>query len=108
MAFSSSALLGILHGSGFTDDVDLNISRVFHFRFNLLGNIAGQHHHVVVVDRVWLDHYAHFAPSLNRKGFFDTIKGGGDFFQLFQPLYVGDKCFSPCAGLRMRINLRLF
>lgn len=43
-----SRLLCVLDDAAFADYVHLDLTGIFHFRFNLLGNIAGQKHHVGV------------------------------------------------------------
>ena len=67
-------LLRIIDHAAFTDDIDLNLSRIFHLSFDLLGNIPCHQHHIRIRYLLRNNHYSNFTTCLNSKRFFYTFE----------------------------------
>ena len=91
-------LLCVIDASDFPDNRNFDLSGVFEFRFQLVGDFFCKENRGGVVDDLRFDHNADFAPCLNCVRLFNAIEGICDCFQLFNAFDVVFKRFATCAG----------
>ena len=59
------SLFCIFNGAQFADNVDFNLTGIFHLVFNLFNDFLCHQNCLVIVDRIRFNHYADFAACLN-------------------------------------------
>ena len=91
-------LFRVIYCAAFPDKIDLYLTRVFHFVFYALGDVAGKNLHAVVGDSLRLDHDTNLAACLNSVGFLDPVVGAADLLELFETLYVVLVVLASCCG----------
>ena len=94
----SKKLFCVINSTVFTDYVNLDLPGIFEFLFDLLGDIPGQEHHLVLADLVGLDHHAHLAAGLNGIGLVDAGIAAGDLLKLLEALDVVLQILAAGAG----------
>ncbi len=67
-------LLRVIYSAGFADHLDLDLARILHRLFDLLGNVFCQPQRCKIVNRVRSDNDADFTPGLQRVTCLDTLK----------------------------------
>ena len=77
-------LFRVICHSGLSDHADLDLARVFHFPFDLLGNVSRQQDHIRICDLLRNYHYTNLTARLNGIRITDPFKAAGDLFQLIQ------------------------
>ena len=77
-------LLGVIHGLGFADQVDLDLAGVFELCLDLLGDVVGHEDHVVLGHVLGLDHDADLAAGLDGVGLLHAGEGAGELLELLQ------------------------
>ena len=60
-------LFRVIYCTALTDYIDLNLSRIFQFSFDLFGNITCQQNHICIVYLFRYYHYTNFSACLNSK-----------------------------------------
>ena len=98
MRTGSLILFGVIHHFGLPDHVHLDLTGVLQFFLDLLGDIPGQQHHLVLADLVGSHHDADLSARLDGEGLLHTGEGGGDFLQLLQTLDIVLQVLAPGAG----------
>ena len=73
------------------DHIDLDLSRIFELRLDLLRNIPCEQDHIGVVHLFRNDHDTDLASGLDGKGLLHTIKGGGN--PPLKPFAISSSCF---------------
>ena len=63
--FVESLLFRVIRYTALADNIDLDLSRVFQFSFNLLRNISCQKDHICICYMLWYYHYANLSARLN-------------------------------------------
>src|SRR5690348_9610622 len=79
---------GEFRGPGLADYGDADLSRVGELLFDLLGDVAGDHLGLDVVDPVGLDHDPDLAAGLHREDLFHAFVPASDLLQALQALDV--------------------
>ena len=64
----------IFYRTGFAYDVYLYLTRILNVFFDLLADITGKQHHIIVLDRFRLDDNAYLTACLNSKAAFNSVK----------------------------------
>ena len=95
--FPHGKLLGVVYRPALTNNVDLDLSGVFHFALNFVCHFTGNDLHVIVRNLLGLDHNTDLTAGLNGVGLFNAAKALGNLLQLFQTFDVVFKVFSACA-----------
>ena len=81
--FVESLLFRVIRYTALADNIDLDLSRVFQFSFDLFRDIPCEQYHFRIGYLLGNNHDADFSTSLNSKRFFDTLERIRDVFQLF-------------------------
>ncbi len=81
--FVESLLFRVIRYTALADNIDLDLSRVFQFSFDLFRDIPCEQYHFRIGYLLRNNHDADFSTSLNSKRFFDTLERIRDVFQLF-------------------------
>ena len=84
--------------AGFADDRHADLARVGEFLFHLLGDVAGDHLRLDVVDLVRLDHDPDLAARLHGEDLLDALLVRGDLLEALQPLDVHFQRLAARAG----------
>ena len=63
-------LFRVFHGTGLTHNVDLDLAGIVELVFDLLGQVAGQQHHIVVPNLFGVDQDADLAAGLEGEALF--------------------------------------
>ena len=82
--FVESLLFRVIRYTALADNIDLDLSRVFQFSFDLFRDIPCEQYHFRIGYLLRNNHDADFSTSLNSKRFFDTLERIRDVFQLFR------------------------
>src|SRR5205807_10213721 len=85
-------------GRGLADHGDADLARVGELLVDLLGDVAGDHLGVDVVDPVGLDHDPDLPAGLHGEDLLDALVAAGDLLQAFQALDVHLQRLAPGAG----------
>ena len=97
-SFAGHKLLSVVDCSCFSYNVNFNLTRIFKFRFNLLGDFSCQEYDFFVVNVFRLGDNSDFSAGLDCKGFFNTRCSICNFFELFESLDVSIKSGSENSG----------
>ena len=95
---TACCLLSVADSAGFADDVDLDLTRILEFIFDLLADISCKSGHRVILDLLGLDHDTDLSTRLDRVRGFDALEGGRDLFELLQTLDVILQILAARAG----------
>ena len=79
---TGEGLFRVIHNPLLANDIDLDLSGIFHLVLDLLGNISCEYYHVRIRNLIGYDHDSDFSACLNSKRFFNTLITVGDFFEL--------------------------
>ena len=90
-------LFGEICRAIFTNDIDLDLSRILALGFYLLDNLAGEHGHFIITYHLRLNHNANLSARLNGVRLLNTLERGGNFLELLKSLYVILDILAPCA-----------
>ena len=82
----ATSLFCVFGSPAFADDIDLDLSGILQFLFDLLGDISCHEDHALVGNLFGFDHDAHLTARLDRIGFVNAGEAAGNFFQLLQTL----------------------
>ena len=96
--FFDGLLLCVFDALRLADEIDLDLAGIFHLFLDLLGQVAGQDHHLILVDLLGLHHDTDLTAGLNGICLLNTLEGGGDALKLLQPLDVVLQILAPGAG----------
>src|SRR5699024_3906594 len=97
LRLSRFSLFCIINSTIFADNIDLDLSWIFQFSFDLVDDVAGNNCHLIVSNHFWTNHNANFTSSLYSKTFFNALKGVCNFLQLFQTLDIVFQVFTSCT-----------
>ena len=67
-------LFRVVNYAALTNNVDLDLTGIFHFSFNLLGNLTCHKYHVSIRYLLGHNHYTNFTTCLNSKRFIYTFE----------------------------------
>ena len=97
---TGTCLACVIDGACLTDNRHFDLSRVLQALLDLLRNIASEVNAAQIIDRIWLNHHAHLAPGLDRKGALNPSERCRDGFQSFQPFDIQVERLTPCDRFR--------
>ena len=72
--FVESLLFRVIRYTALADNIDLDLSRIFQFSFDLFGDISCQQNHICICNLFRYYHYTNFPACLNSKGLVDSLK----------------------------------
>lgn len=93
-------LFRVIHGTGFADHRDLDLSRIVHLFFDPSADVAAEHLRLRFGNLLRLNHYADFSACLKCKAGFHAGELIGDIFKLFKTFEIQLCRFASGAGAR--------
>ena len=81
-AFHCESLLCVIDHAAFANQVDLDLTRIVHFVFDLLGDLSCHQYHLLIVDDLRYHHDTNLTASLQCVALFYALIRRTDAFQL--------------------------
>src|SRR5215203_7521728 len=82
------ALSSVVGGPRLPDDGHLDLTRVLELLLDLAGDLVGEQHRPVVIERAGLDHHADLAAGLHGVDLVHAVVAGGDLLEVAEALDV--------------------
>src|SRR5688500_17012453 len=100
IARPSISSAGKIHGSGFSDQHDLDLPRILELGLDAARDLFGESSHARIIHFFRCHDHANFAARLNREHFLDALVARSDLLQSLESLDIGLERFSSRSRTR--------